>query len=568
MSGGGEVEATSRSSDSQASAAVKNKKAEDFKFGREIGHGSFSTVHLALEIESKQEVAIKVIEKSSVIRHHSTRNAIWMERYVLQTCDHPLVGRLIASFHDTRRLYFVLPLAPHGELLRWLHRSPNGRFDLDTARFYASELLLALEYLHTQQIVHRDVKPENMLLGPRLHLLLVDFGSAIALNRPDLKAVSFTGTAQFVSPEMLGGLRSVIASASASTLPSRPSSAASEAPSPQLTYLMDFWAFGCVLFQLISGEMPFRSEKAGHSDIQDFELFHKVLNLDYSFPEDFASAEAKDLVRRLLVAEPAQRLGAPEDGGHAALKRHAFFTGVDWSDEAALLERSPPTSFAALVRDAKGRRNNLAEAATSSSSSNSLGGSQKAGGRNPAWANIPNGFNAGQRYQWEQEVISAERAQPVEVVRLEEPLVEIEGGGLVLYMVQHGICLSTNNDFTFPQRDHYLARQRAANPYDQFTQGHLILDFGILYKRRKLRARKRMFIMVEDIRLLYVDPDAMEQKGIVRLSALSSFEVRNSKTFVIRTPGRDYILEDPAEQAHCWVERVRRYWSLFFRSPS
>lgn len=542
-------------------------------------------MHFDFDFVSHWSILLQVIEKSAVSRNKSTHNAVWMERFVLQSCNHPLVGTLIASFHDSARLYFVLPLAPHGELLQWLHKFPNDRFDIDTARFYTSELLMALEYLHSQDIVHRDVKPENMLLGPNLHLMLVDFGSAIALNRPNLKALSFTGTAQFVSPEMLSGFRPILAAAnnptsnstssnnpvtnvtnsittsttSSSSSESSTAETAPQSPNPVLTYLMDFWALGCVLFQFISSEMPFRSDRPGHSEIQDFEVFHKVLNLDYRFPEDFPSPEAKDLIERLLVSCPSQRLGRPEDGRHAALKSHPFFAVLDWSDEAALMERQPPEPMRTLVaaKQQSRSRREQAEAPLQNSVSNAF--APRNGGF--VWAPVPSGFNAGQRYHWEKE--RAEGAVPVEIARPEEPLIEIEGGALVLYLVEHGAGLST-----FPRREQYLARQRSSNPYHQFTKGHLILDQGILYKQRKLRARKRMFIMVENIKLLYVDPDTMDLKGIVKLSALTTFEVRNNKTFLIRTPGRDYVLNDPQEHSQEWAERVKRYWSLFFRSPS
>lgn len=289
------------------------KTPNDFIFGKVIGEGSFSTVFLAKEISTGTEFAIKVLEKKHIMRERKTQY-VMREKEVLMKINHPFFIRLYYTFQDADRLYFVLNYAKQGELLDILRKL--SCFDEDCSRHYTAEIVKALEYLHGLGIIHRDLKPENILLTDEMHIQITDFGSAkILKNEPEISSStnnepkrknSFVGTAEYVSPEVLS--------------------------SKSVSTSSDLWAVGCILYQFLSGEPPFRG---GH----DYQTFQKITKLEYEFPDGF-NPVAKDLVQKLLVLDPAKRLGSDETGGFKMLMAHPFFAGVDWDH---LHETAPPT---------------------------------------------------------------------------------------------------------------------------------------------------------------------------------------------------------------------------------
>lgn len=250
---------------------------------------------------------------------------------VLSGC--PGFVNLYCTFQDAARLYFVMTYAKNGDLLP--HINKVGSFTKECTQFYAAELLLALENMHKRGVIHRDLKPENVLLDDNMHCLLCDFGSAKLLdggvapvegdNSAGLEPVvdltatgkatnpryqrgrknSFVGTAQYVSPEILKG---------------QPSSAAA-----------DLWAFGCIIYQMVSGLPPFRGGS-------EYLIFQSILKQQLSFPDGF-DAEARDLVEKLLVLDPSARIGAKDRNRYDSIRSHPFFRGIDWE---RLHEQKPP----------------------------------------------------------------------------------------------------------------------------------------------------------------------------------------------------------------------------------
>ncbi|KAF8458510.1 kinase-like domain-containing protein [Kalaharituber pfeilii] len=287
---------------------VVKKGVKDFNFGRTLGEGSYSTVLAATDRTTLKEYAIKVLDKRHIIKEKKVKY-VNIEKDTLNILgDHPGIVRLYYTFQDERSLYFVLDLATGGELLGFLKRMST--FDEECTRFYGAQILDAVAYMHSRGVIHRDLKPENVLLDDKMHIKITDFGTAKILDRPkkpsvdangqypgdpashvdDTRANSFVGTAEYVSPELLTDKAACKAS--------------------------DLWAFGCIIFQLLSGRPPFKASN-------EYQTFQKIVHLEYEFPKGFPPV-ARDLVERLLVLDPHKRLTIEH------IKNHQFFEGIEW----------------------------------------------------------------------------------------------------------------------------------------------------------------------------------------------------------------------------------------------
>ncbi|RNF23503.1 protein kinase [Trypanosoma conorhini] len=241
-------------------------------------------------------VAVKRIDKSRLRRWPKMLKSFGSELKLTASLRHPCIVRVYGAAEDDAELYLVMEHVLGDTLEQHIKTHRPERTALLAPRFLA-DVVLALEYLHAAGVVHRDVKPCNLLVTEDKHVVLVDFGCACYLS--DLAANSFAGSPAYISPEMLR-----VSRASATS---------------------DLWALGCVLFELFAGSSPFQAETPVFvmrkiKDYRDGEL---------EFPPRFPAA-AKDLVGRLLRREPTHRLGADELGGFKELKAHPFFAGVDW----------------------------------------------------------------------------------------------------------------------------------------------------------------------------------------------------------------------------------------------
>ena len=300
--------------DSNGNQVLKHVKkgVKDFKFGRTLGEGSYSTVVAATDRQTGKEYAIKVLDKRHIIKEKKVKYVNIEKDTLNRLTDHPGVVRLYYTFQDEQSLYFVLDLASSGELLGVLKRTTT--FSEECTRFYGAEILDTIDYMHARGVIHRDLKPENVLLDDQMHVKITDFGTAKILELPkrpprngsngqidplngspldgseDNKANSFVGTAEYVSPELLTDKKACKAS--------------------------DLWAFGCIIYQLLAGRPPF---KAGN----EYLTFQKIVALEYQFPKGFPEA-ARDLVESVLVLDPANRLSIEH------VKNHEFFDGISW----------------------------------------------------------------------------------------------------------------------------------------------------------------------------------------------------------------------------------------------
>ncbi|XP_035229482.1 3-phosphoinositide-dependent protein kinase 1-like [Stegodyphus dumicola] len=487
-SNNGTVDTSTEQNSSSSSKQPLKKSAKDFRFGKLIGEGSFSMVYLAKDIHSNKEYAIKVCEKRHILREKKQK-AVMREKQILNILNNhpsPFFIKLYCTFQDSDRLYFVMNYAKHGELLPYIIKV--GSFDEECTRFYTAEILLAIEHLHKLSIIHRDLKPENILLDENMHIQITDFGSAKVINAENndsssgepARKNSFVGTAQYVSPEML--------------------SDKSASPS------VDLWALGCIIYQMVSGLPPFRAAN-------EYLMFQKISKLEYDFPDGF-SVLAKDLVQKLLVLEPSERLGSKDTNGYPSIRRHSFLNNIPWD---TLHECTPPRILPYLP----------------GTSSNEELRSQY---------QVPDHLEPGLDDKQMTRLLGLALQEDEEVVSKPARKTSI---------------LDIQPD-EMAQR---LELQAKNNTWHKFVQGNLILKQGLVDKRKGLFARRRMLLLTTGPHLYYVDPQNMVLKGEIPWSPELRAEPKNFKIFFVHTPNRTYYLEDSEGYALNWckaIEEVRK----------
>eukprot|EP01017_Pseudomicrothorax_dubius_P040911 TRINITY_DN6491_c0_g1_i4.p1 TRINITY_DN6491_c0_g1~~TRINITY_DN6491_c0_g1_i4.p1 ORF type:complete len:351 (-),score=64.92 TRINITY_DN6491_c0_g1_i4:115-1167(-) len=262
----------------------------DFMLLSLIGKGTYGKVML---VRSKLDRMIYAIKRN-----------IKIERNILAQMKHPFIVRMMNSFQNERKLFFVLEYCPGGELFQLLQRTRV--LTEEQAKFYLAQIVMAIGHLHEKDIIYRDLKPENVLIDREGFIKLTDFG----LSKMDISghrdAYSLCGTPEYLAPEVLWRIGH-----------GKPA---------------DWWAVGCLLYEVLVGYPPFYAKTRE-------EVFHQIQFGSVKIP-GFVSANAANLIQSLLKRDPDFRLGSNDDVDD--LKQHSWFSDVDWD---AMLRREIPPPF-------------------------------------------------------------------------------------------------------------------------------------------------------------------------------------------------------------------------------
>jgi len=278
----------------------KKFKLDDFVIMQTLGTGSFGRVHLVKHKESGKYYAMKVLVKRQIIESKQVEHTI-NEKKILETLDHPYMVNLIGSFKDNRNLYIVLEYVCGGELFSYLRqckRLPNH-----VARFYAAEVVLAFEHLHSKDIIYRDLKPENLLIDKSGNIKITDFGFAKYV--PDV-TWTLCGTPDYLAPEII--------------------------QSKGYGKAVDWYALGVLIYEMLAGFPPFYDE-------DQMRLYERILEGRLRWPSYFDPA-AKDLIKRLLSPDLTKRYGNLKSGV-ADIKKHKWFSEIDWKKLAEVKVKAP-----------------------------------------------------------------------------------------------------------------------------------------------------------------------------------------------------------------------------------
>ncbi|XP_056848104.1 probable serine/threonine protein kinase IRE3 isoform X2 [Raphanus sativus] len=297
---------------------------DDFDELKEISRGAFGRVLLAKKRTTGDLFAIKVLKKADMIRKNAVES-ILAERDILINVRNPFVVRFFYSFTSRENLYLVMEYLGGGDFYSLLKNI--GCMDESNARVYIAEVILALEYLHSEGVVHRDLKPDNLLIAHDGHVKLTDFGlSKVGLisSTDDLSGPDFGASSLFLEEKPKW-------TTSENEFGSRDKRSAVGTPdylAPEILLgtghgaTADWWSVGIILFEFIVGIPPFNAD---HPE----QIFDNILNRNIPWPSvpEEMSHEARDLIDRLLTEDPHRRLGAR---GAAEVKQHIFFKDINW----------------------------------------------------------------------------------------------------------------------------------------------------------------------------------------------------------------------------------------------
>ena len=290
----------------------KNSKSlKDFEILRLIGEGSYGKVFLTKlkndKTKKNKQYAMKILEKENV-KKWKQKNNIFTERYILQNFNHPFISKLSYAFQDYEKLYLVTDFMPGGDLMHKL--ISYGKLSEKNSKLYASELFLAIDFLHKNDIIFRDLKPDNILIDEIGHIKLTDFGlskkfnceidnsindspNSQKSNKSHKITYSICGTPSYIAPEVYKGIG--------------------------YSKEIDWWSFGIVIYEMLTGKFPFKRIGKGNK---------KIFNLDVNFElKSPLSNDAKDLIGKLLEKDINNRLTEPFD-----IMNHSFFKDVNWDD--------------------------------------------------------------------------------------------------------------------------------------------------------------------------------------------------------------------------------------------
>ena len=306
--------------------SVSEPGIHDFEILKPVSRGAYGRVYLASKRRTGDVFAIKVLEKKEIVRKNQVER-IMAERNVLVAADCPFVVKLYYSFQSKRRLYLVMEFVHGGDLLTLLQNC--GCLDEEYCRQYISEIVVALKYLHRHGIIHRDIKPDNVLVDKNGHIKLTDFGlSSIGV----VDATNENAYATIESPRLLSPNLTLEIEGNGDDemremlLKSKVGTPDYMAPEILLgtghDFTCDWWSVGVITFELLTGYPPFNDETPDA-------IFENILSATVEYQSDEMSPQAQSFISALLVLNPRNRLGAK---GASQVQKHAFFgNAIEWA---------------------------------------------------------------------------------------------------------------------------------------------------------------------------------------------------------------------------------------------
>ncbi|CAG9322118.1 unnamed protein product [Blepharisma stoltei] len=274
---------------------------EDLSVVKSLGKGNFGIVTLVVHNIKRTLYALKSVDRHK-INAYELQESLTLERRILQQMDHVFVMKLIKTFRDTKRIYFLLEYVRGMDLFDVLRQM--GIVSEKDARFYISCLIYILEHLHEHDIVYRDLKPENIMVDDEGYPKLIDFGTAkIVIGR----TYTIVGTPHYMAPELITGKGYGIA--------------------------VDLWSLGIMLYEFLCGGVPFAEDEE-----EPYEIYKRILERNLVYPSwAEISPNARNLIEQFLSKDPVLRTG----GSYEILKCNPWLSGMDWDKLVCKILKAP-----------------------------------------------------------------------------------------------------------------------------------------------------------------------------------------------------------------------------------
>ena len=283
---------------SSTKGSMVKLNVSDFHTKSLIGAGGTSEVYLVKSNRDKKYYAMKVIKKRSIKTPIDAKH-IKSERQILEKLKHPFLVKFHYAFQNSFNLYLILEYAQGGDL--FTHITNKKAVSEMDCKFYAAEIVWALEYLHSNGIIFRGLKPEDVLLDSKGHIKLSDFGLAKSWNSV---TSTFCGSPLYLAPEIIMGQKQ--------------------------EYAVDWWSLGVLIYEMLIGQPPFWSH-------DNKKLLKKILDKELKLSDNISN-EAKDIIDKLLDINQKTRLGSRDVED---IKDHPFFDDINWMD-IQLKRQVPP----------------------------------------------------------------------------------------------------------------------------------------------------------------------------------------------------------------------------------
>ena len=285
----------------------KNVELKDLNYIKTLGEGSFGIVYLVKEKEKEPITyyALKRIKMSKVEKENFT-SCIEMEKKILLQIEHPFIIKLIKTLKDKNYIYFLEEYINGISLSKILQK--KGRLEKNITQFYIGSLLICVEYLNQKHIIHRDIKPDNILIVNNGYIKLIDFGTSKIIENNFTTTV--IGSPLYMAPEIL--------------------------LAETYSYNCDIWSISICFYELICGKYPFINYDNDMEEDDPLVLYKAILNAELSFPSFIKEQKFINLITKLLTRNPTQRLCNIN-----LIKNDVYFENFDWDSLYDLTFKAP-----------------------------------------------------------------------------------------------------------------------------------------------------------------------------------------------------------------------------------